>query len=828
MKSRACSIIAILMAVGCGSGTKPSTPGYGGASGQQCLPNADCLSCIRQNCDSEAMTAFGGGYMNDQFNGGQCPNLMACSCTTNGTDNGNGSMDICAQQGGSGCVAAWNALNTCVENAPCFSTTCKTEGGNGGNGGNGSGGNGGSNGLTVNGNSMNFGNTEAGTAQILCLVVTGSNAPTIIPQVLNDTSCAAGGCAFSAQPLYCETSDLCDVCVIFAPNKVGAATATLNIAPGLTVALSGTGTASTTGAGGATSTGGSSTSTLPGTGGTTVVGGTGGTTVVSTVDASAGTGGSAGIDADIDIGGAGGIVGTGGSIGIIDAGGIDGTSAAGGTTSVESTGLDGTWTWVSGTCNGTAISFSSDTTSVTLQISGSTGEFTMIRSACPTSGGGGTESGNLTLSYPSAGSVTMSWLSTTCVPANCSGDCTGPEPSLLTSTYTIQGNQLTWTTQQTPDNYPPCRSGLQVVTLQKQGSVGTGGGGGNATGGTSTTGAGGATGGTISTGGTSAAGGTTSVESTGLDGTWTWVSLACSGTDVPFAPDTTLTTFQISGSTGELTIIRSACPTSGGGGTESGNMTFSYPSAGHVTISSPLPITCVPANCSADDCDGSRTFGLTGTYTYTIQGNQATLTDQQTGLAPDICPAGYLNMVWQKQGSGGTGGSTGSVGTGGSIGSGGITGAGGSTSSTSAPACPLGTWTTTGLGIVCGTINASGVWAVTETVAGQYSVTLTAGPLNHQGSCQMMTWGSLSATYMSGALTFALNPDSDTCAQKLATTTMTIDADCTQGTMKTTTVGCLNCDNDNTGNANGGNGCSGCGSMTCPPTGPDTIGVRSP
>jgi hypothetical protein len=28
--------------------------------------------------------------------------------------------------------------------------------------------------------------------------------------------------------------------------------------------------------------------------------------------------------------------------------------------------------------------------------------------------------------------------------------------------------------------------------------------------------------------------------------------------------------------------------------------------------------------------------------------------------------------------------------------------------------------------------------------------------------------------------------------------------------------------------ANGGNGCSGCGSMTCPPTGPDIIAVRSP
>jgi hypothetical protein len=256
MMSRACLIIATIVAMGCGSGTKPSTPGYGGASGQQCLPNADCLSCIRQNCDSEAMTAFGGGYMNDQFNGGQCPNLMACSCTTNGTDNGNGSMDICAQQGGSGCVAAWNALNTCLENTPCFSTTCKTEGGNGGNGGNGGTS---SNGLTVSGNTMSFGNVEVGTYQTLCMVVSGTNASITIPQILNDTSCAVGHCEFllSAQLLNCTTSDSCNVCVFFSPIQVGAATATLNIAPGLTVALNGTGTSSTTGAGGATSTGGS-------------------------------------------------------------------------------------------------------------------------------------------------------------------------------------------------------------------------------------------------------------------------------------------------------------------------------------------------------------------------------------------------------------------------------------------------------------------------------------------------------------------------------------------------------------------------------------------
>ena len=112
------------------------------------------------------------------------------------------------------------------------------------------------------------------------MVVTGPNASIIIPQILNDTSCAAGGCAFSTQPPYCETQDSCNVCVTFAPNRVGAATATLSIASGLTVALSGVGTAGgttiVTGAGGNIGTGGSvgsggsaGTSGSPGTGGAT-------------------------------------------------------------------------------------------------------------------------------------------------------------------------------------------------------------------------------------------------------------------------------------------------------------------------------------------------------------------------------------------------------------------------------------------------------------------------------------------------------------------------------------------------------------------------------
>jgi hypothetical protein len=236
MVLKACLFVAAMTVVGCGSGKTGSNPSNnGGATGQQCLPSATCLSCVEQNCNSEAMDAFGGGYMNDRFNGGQCPNIMACACTSTGE--GSGGMNICAQQGGSGCVTAFTALTSCLNAIQC-GTACT------GNNGNGLGDNSGNNGLTVNANSMNFGNTEVGSAPSRCMVVTGPNASIIIPQILNDTSCVAGGCAFSTQPPYCETQDSCNVCVTFAPKYAGAVTATLSIASGLTVALSGVGTAS--------------------------------------------------------------------------------------------------------------------------------------------------------------------------------------------------------------------------------------------------------------------------------------------------------------------------------------------------------------------------------------------------------------------------------------------------------------------------------------------------------------------------------------------------------------------------------------------------------
>jgi hypothetical protein len=192
---------------------------------------------------------------------------MACSCANNGNGNGNGGMDTCVQQSTLSCQTAYTAVTNCIDAVPC-GTACT--------------GNNSSNGLTANGNTINFGNTGVGSAPSRCMTVTGPNASTILgsatlPQVLNDTSCAAG-CAFSAQPLYCSTSDSCDVCVIFAPNKVGAATATLSITSGLTVALSGVGTASSnTGTGGTSGTGGSVVNPIGGAGGVVInTGGTGG------------------------------------------------------------------------------------------------------------------------------------------------------------------------------------------------------------------------------------------------------------------------------------------------------------------------------------------------------------------------------------------------------------------------------------------------------------------------------------------------------------------------------------------------------------------------
>ena len=340
---------------GAGGNVVISHGGTGGATGQQCLPTTACLTFIEQNCNNAAVVAFGPGYVNSQFSGGVCPNLVACSCTTNG--NGNGGMDACAQQSGAACEAAFTTLTNCIDATP-YGTVCT---------GSNSGGSGGSNVLTVSGSTMNFGNTELGLTPSqalgsqLCVAVTGPNASTVVPQVLNDTSCATGlnlstSCAFSVQPLYCLTPDSCNVCVTFAPNTGGMAIATLSITsilPGvlpLTVVLTGVGDSAGTGTG----TGGTS-----GTGGRVVdsgVGGAGGSVVIGTggVVGIVGTGGSV----VIGTGGTGGIGGTGGTGGQVTGSGV--VAFTNGKASGAMTG----WGWVSlgpndvvidPTCNGAPV-----------------------------------------------------------------------------------------------------------------------------------------------------------------------------------------------------------------------------------------------------------------------------------------------------------------------------------------------------------------------------------------------------------------------------------------------------------------------------------------
>jgi len=291
MKRRVCLIIAALAAMSCSS-TKTPNGGTDGATGQQCLPSAACLSCIENFCYNQAMTTFGGGYMNNDFNGGQCPNLMACACTTNG--NGNGNMDICVQQSGSGCTAAFTALTSCLNATACYDSACNGKGGSGENSGSG---------LTVGVNAVNFDNTEVGSTEDYCMSLSGSNASITLPQVLNDTGCATGGCAFSVQPLDCGAPNWCEFCVTFAPQRVGAVTGTLSIASGLTVALSGVGIASPlTGTGGSTSLA---------TGGTMGTGGIVGSGGIIGTGGSTGTGGSLGTGGIVSTGG---IVGSGGAI----------------------------------------------------------------------------------------------------------------------------------------------------------------------------------------------------------------------------------------------------------------------------------------------------------------------------------------------------------------------------------------------------------------------------------------------------------------------------------------------------------------------------------
>jgi len=143
--------------------------------------------------------------------------------------------------------------------------------------------------------------------------------------------------------------------------------------------------------------------------------------------------------------------------------------------------LDGTWTWVSASCNRPGLS-STDADPVghaPTTISGSLGEDT---STIPVTGESCTITVSFTVSYPSAGSFTFTWSSTSTIAcsAGCSSLCSGIPTAdclcgvgfvvsnrVLSGTYTIQGNQATLTIPQMPADDSLCPSGLEVITLQK-------------------------------------------------------------------------------------------------------------------------------------------------------------------------------------------------------------------------------------------------------------------------------------------------------------------------------------------------------------------------
>jgi hypothetical protein len=150
MVLKACLFVAAMTVVGCGSGKTETVPtSRPSGLGPQCSFPVDCGSCVEQNCNREAITAFGNGYMNNDFGGGQCPNLMTCSCTASAS--ASGGMDLCTQQDGSNCVAAFTALTNCLDAVQC-GTSCTGNNSNGGTGGiGGSGGTTGAGGITPTG-----------------------------------------------------------------------------------------------------------------------------------------------------------------------------------------------------------------------------------------------------------------------------------------------------------------------------------------------------------------------------------------------------------------------------------------------------------------------------------------------------------------------------------------------------------------------------------------------------------------------------------------------------------------------------------------------------
>jgi hypothetical protein len=122
-----------------------------------------------------------------------------------------------------------------------------------------------------------------------------------------------------------------------------------------------------------------------------------------------------------------------------------------------------------------------------------------------------------------------------------------------------------------------------------------------------------------------------------LDGTWTWVSLTCNGT----AMSMVTITATFSGSSGEFTnTLNASCAAIT-------SCTVSYPSAGSFTWTMSSAMTCNPANCVPSICNAPASNHVFS-GTYTIQGNQATLTIPQTPADNAGCASGFEVITMQK------------------------------------------------------------------------------------------------------------------------------------------------------------------------------------
>ena len=147
--------------------------------------------------------------------------------------------------------------------------------------------------------------------------------------------------------------------------------------------------------------------------------------------------------------------------------GSGGTSGTGGTPGGADS-LNGTWTMLSMTCNGSPVNLPSGGT-IAFAINGSSGSVSTTLSG--SSAGACTMTTQFAFTYPSVGSIAWTEGATSCSPANCMSAtyCSASSSSLqYAGTYVLAGNQATLTVPTVPQADPECPGGNEVTVLQKQ------------------------------------------------------------------------------------------------------------------------------------------------------------------------------------------------------------------------------------------------------------------------------------------------------------------------------------------------------------------------